>query len=328
MALELFRPFIISQLIKRELVHNIRSANRFIESNRSEVWDILEEVTRDAHVLLNRAPTLHRLGIQAFQPVLTEGKAISIHPLVCTAFNADFDGDQMAVHVPLTEQAKDEAKNLMLSAKNLLKPATGAPIANPGKDIVWGVYYMTTLIPRADGVVKAFSSPEDVVLAYQSGRVTLQEKAKVRMTLDAKKGPEMVETCAGRILVNRIIPEGLPYINDLFTAKKCLEITRICIEECGQERTAKFLDDIKEMGFSYITKSGFSWGMDDLPELGMKKAVLEAGDKSVEEIEEQFNEGLLTRQERYSKIIEVWMNIRDKVTKASREVLDRQGSVY
>ncbi|MFA4906408.1 MAG: DNA-directed RNA polymerase subunit beta', partial [Candidatus Margulisiibacteriota bacterium] len=328
MALELFRPFIICQLIKRELVHNIRSANRFIESNRPEVWDILEDVTRDAYVLLNRAPTLHRLGIQAFQPVLIEGKAISIHPLVCTAFNADFDGDQMAVHVPLTEQAKEEAKNIMLSVKNLLKPATGAPIANPGKDIVWGVYYMTILTPRADGIIKAFAAPADAVLAYESGKVGLQEKVKIRMTLAKARGQEIVETSPGRILVNRIVPEKIPFINDLFTAKKCLEITKLCIEECGQERTAKFLDDIKEMGFAYITKSGFSWGMDDLPELGMKKAVLEAGDRAVEEIEGQFNDGLLTRQERYSKIIEVWMNIRDQVTKASREVLDRRGSVY
>ena len=328
MALELFRPFIISQLIKREFVHNIRSANRFIESNRPEVWDILEEVTRDAYVLLNRAPTLHRLGIQAFQPILTEGKAISVHPLVCTAFNADFDGDQMAVHVPLTEAAKEEAKTLMLSTKNLLKPATGMPISNPGKDMVWGVYYMTMLKSRADDVAKALASPADAILAYQSGKIGLQEKIKVRMQINKEKGVEMLLTSVGRILVNRVIPEKIPYINEAIGAKKCMEITKLCLEYCGQERTAQFLDEIKEMGFTYITKSGFSWGMDDLPELPAKEAMLVEGNKSVAEIEDQFSEGLLTRQERYRKIVEVWMNIRDRVTKASKEVLDRKGSVF
>ena len=328
MALELFRPFIICQLIKRELVHNIRSANRFIESNRPEVWDILEEVTRDAYVLLNRAPTLHRLGIQAFQPVLIEGKAIAVHPLVCTAFNADFDGDQMAVHVPLTEAAKDEAKNLMLSTKNLLKPATGMPISNPGKDIVWGTYYMSTLIPREDGRARAFSSPADAVLAYQSGKIKLQEPIKVRMPLNKGKETEMVVTSVGRVLINRILPEKMPFINDVFTNKKCDDLTKLCLERYGGERTAEFLDDIKEIGFTYITKSGYSWGMDDLPKLAMKKDLLVAGDKAITEIEEQFNDGLLTKHERHNKIIQVWMNIRDQVAKASKDVLDRRGSVY
>lgn len=328
MALELFRPFVISQLIKRELVHNIRSANRFIESNRPEVWDILEEVTRDAHVLLNRAPTLHRLGIQAFQPILIEGKAIAIHPLVCTAFNADFDGDQMAVHVPLTEPAKEEAKNIMLSTKNLLKPATGAPIMNPGKDIVWGAYYMSTMIDREDGVIKIFSSPKDARLAYESGKIKLREKVKVRMALKSSKIQEIIETCVGRIILNEVIPGKIPFINELFVSKTCDEVTRLCLEHYGQEETAEFLDAIKNVGFSYITKSGYSWSMDDLPELSGKKALIERGETAVQIIEEQYREGLLTKQERHSKIIEAWLNVRDQVAKLSREGLDRNGSVY
>jgi len=325
MALELFKPFVISKLINRGYVHNIRSANRYIEANHPEVWDILEEVTKDSLVLLNRAPTLHRLGIQAFQPVLIEGKAIQIHPLVCTAFNADFDGDQMAVHVPLTEEAKQEARELMLSTKNLLKPAHGLPISNPNRDIVWGCYYMTAALPAPERM-KAFGSPEEAMLAYEMGKVKLQELAKVRVKFG--RTSEIIETTVGRLILNRIFPDRIEYVNDHLDGKKLGEIIRGTIVHDGLERTAKLLDDLKATGFIYITKSGFSWGMDYLPDLQGKSELIAEGDRRVNEIEEQFNEGLLTGNERHTKIIEVWTDIKDRIVKLSRDQLDKSGAVF
>ncbi len=327
MALELFKPFIISQLIKREFVHNIRSANRFIESGRPEVWDILEEVVKDAHVLLNRAPTLHRLGIQAFQPVLIEGKAIQLHPLVCSAFNADFDGDQMAVHVPLTEQAKDEAKNIMLSTRNLLKPATGHPISTPKMDIVWGCYYITSLEEIRE-TPKAFSSFQEAILAYKSRIITIKEKIKVREILPGKKKPEIIETNVGRILFNQILPKGLNFYNEVITTKILGEIIKYALELLGQEKTANLLDDIKNLGYYYLTKSGYSWGMDDLPELKDKKALIDEGDQMIDQVNEQYQQGLLTKSERHAKIIEIWTGIKDKIVQLSKDILDKNGPVY
>ncbi|MCX6746039.1 MAG: DNA-directed RNA polymerase subunit beta' [Candidatus Parcubacteria bacterium] len=327
MALELFKPFVICQLIKREYVHNIRSANRFIESNRPEIWDILEEVVKDAHVLLNRAPTLHRLGIQAFRPILIEGKAIQLHPLVCTAFNADFDGDQMAVHVPLTEQAKGEARDLMLSAKNLLKPATGNPITTPKMDIVWGCYYMTSL-EEAKGEPKAFGSFKEAVLAYKSKVVSLQEKIKVRELLPGKKKTEIIETNVGRILFNQLLPKELPFYNEQINTKNLGEFIKYSLEILGKERTARLLDDIKDLGFYYLTLSGFSWGIDDLPVLPEKEALIKEGDKSIDEINEQYQQGLLTKSEKHSKIIEVWTAIKDKIVQLGKDKLDKTGPVY
>jgi DNA-directed RNA polymerase subunit beta' len=327
MALELFKPFIISQLIKREFVHNIRSANRFIESNRPEIWDILEEVVKDAHVLLNRAPTLHRLGIQAFRPRLIEGKAIQLHPLVCSAFNADFDGDQMAVHVPLTEQAKSEAKEIMLSAKNLLKPATGHPITTPKMDIVWGCYYMTSLEEIRE-IPKAFGSFGEAILAYKSKIVTLREKIKVRAVLPGKKKPEIIETNVGRILFNRLLPAELPYYNEQINTKILGDMIKYCLEMLGKEKTAKILDDIKDFGFRYLTISGYSWGMDDLPVLTEKEDIVKGGDKMIDEINEQYQQGLLTKSERHSKIIEVWTGIKDKIVQLGKDKLDKKGPVF
>jgi len=327
MALELFKPFVISQLIKREYVHNIRSANRFIESNRPEIWDILEEVVKDAHVLLNRAPTLHRLGIQAFRPILIEGKAIQLHPLVCTAFNADFDGDQMAVHVPLTEQAKGEARDLMLSAKNLLKPATGNPITTPKMDIVWGCYYMTTL-EEAKGEPKAFGSFKEAILAYKSKVISLQEKIKVRELLPGKKKTEIFETNVGRILFNQLLPKELPFYNEQITTKNLGDFIKYSLEILGKERTARLLDDIKDLGFYYLTLSGFSWGIDDLPVLPEKEALIKEGDKSIDEINEQYQQGLLTKSEKHSKIIEVWTGIKDRIVQLGKDKLDKTGPVY
>ncbi len=325
MALELFKPFVISKLINRGYVHNIRSANRYIEADHAEVWDLLEETTKDSLVLLNRAPTLHRLGIQAFQPVLIEGKAIKIHPLVCTAFNADFDGDQMAVHVPLTEEAKSEARELMLSTRNLLKPAHGNPICTPNRDIVWGCYYMTAANPKPEKLM-AFGSDAEAILAYEMGKIKLQDICKIRHKTG--RTTEIIETTVGRIVLNAIFPESVGFINDHLDGKKIGDIIRRCIVTDGLPRTATLLDDLKNTGFKYITRSGFSWGMDYLPELKGKSELIAEGDKRVEEIEEQYNEGLLTSSERHSKIVEVWMDCKDKIVKLSKEQMNKSGPVF
>lgn len=326
MALELFKPFVISQLIKREFVHNIRSANRFIESNRPEIWDILEEIVKDAHVLLNRAPTLHRLGIQAFKPTLIEGKAIQLHPLVCAAFNADFDGDQMAVHVPLTEQAKAEARDLMLSSKNLLKPATGNPITTPRMDIVWGCYYITEL-KKLRETPRVFSSFEEAILAYKSQVITIQEEIKVRETLPGKEKPEITTLNVGRILFNRILPKELGFFNEQVTTKNLGDLIKFSIEIVGKERTAVLLDDIKDLGFRYLTLSGYSWGMEDLPDLVGKKDILGLGDTQIDEVNDQFQQGLLTKSERHSKIIEIWTGVKDKIVQLGKDSLAKEGPV-
>jgi DNA-directed RNA polymerase subunit beta' len=326
MALELFKPFVISQLIKREFVHNIRSANRFIESNRPEIWDILEEIVRDAHVLLNRAPTLHRLGIQAFKPILIEGKAIQLHPLVCAAFNADFDGDQMAVHVPLTEQAKAEAKDLMLSTKNLLKPATGNPITTPRMDIVWGCYYITQLEKKAKP--RMFGSFSEAILAFKSDIITIQEEIIVRAILPGKKKPERINTNVGRILFNRVLPKELPFYNEQMMTKNLGELIKNAIAIIGKERTAILLDDIKNLGFTYLTLSGYSWGMDDLPDLVGKKEIIGAGDKQIDEVNDQYQQGLLTKSEKHSKIIEIWTGVKDKIVQLGKDSLNKEGPVF
>ena len=324
MALELFRPFVISKLIMRGFVHNIRSANRFIEGDHPEVWDILEETTRDALVLLNRAPTLHRLGIQAFQPILIEGKAIQIHPMVCPSFNADFDGDQMAVHVPLTEEAKAEVRSRMVANRNLLKPATGTPIMRPDKDVAWGCFYMTSMIaPRGVEKPRTFSSVAEAVLAYRLRKIELRETIQVRL----KPNEKPTETNIGRIFFNKGLPEGHAFVNEQLDTKKLTEIIRNCLETYGPEQTAITLDEIKQIGFHYITKSGYSWGMADLPFIAEKRALIEEGDKQIEEVEAQFQEGLLTQAERHSKIVDVWTNIKERVTKLSKEKLPKTGSV-
>jgi len=324
MALELFKPFVISKLIERGFVHNIRSANRFIEADHSEVWDILEEVTKDALVMLNRAPTLHRLGIQAFQPKLIEGKAIQIHPMVCPSFNADFDGDQMAVHVPLTEEAKEEVRTRMVSTGNLLKPATGSPIMRPDKDVAWGIYYMTTIVPPVNREKPmALSDRSDAVMAYRLRKIDLRETVLVRLEAGAKP----VETSVGRIFLNKVIPADWTYVNEQLDAKKLAEMVRKCLEQFGNERTVELLDALKEIGFHYITRSGYSWGMADLPFIPEKKDLITEGDHRIEEIEQQYQEGLLTQSERHSKIVDVWTEIKDRVTKLSKEKLPKKGSV-
>ena len=343
MALELFKPFIISRLIQGEFVHNVRSANRFIESKRSEVWDILEDIVREAYVLLNRAPTLHRLGIQAFKPVLIEGKAIQIHPLVCTAFNADFDGDQMAVHVPLTEEAVREAKEIMLASVNLLKPATGDPVVTPNQDIVWGAFYMThTLLKEEDGKsasapsadsgatadeekIKTFSEASEAIMAYELGHLKLQDPIRLRIK---KLNNKLTVTTTGRILFNDLFPDKLPFYNETLNKKRLGEIVKTAIVLCGSEKTADMLDKIKSTCFAFLTKSGMSWGMDDLPHITEKEGAIKGAEKAIDEIEEQFDEGLLTQSEKHSKIIDIWTEVKDRIEKVSKSYLDPGGSVF
>jgi DNA-directed RNA polymerase subunit beta' len=340
MALELFKPFVMSQLIQRGFVHNVRSASRFIETDRSEVWDILEEITKDSYVLINRAPTLHRLGIQAFKPLLIEGKAIQIHPLVCAAFNADFDGDQMAVHVPLTDEARWEAANIMLSTKNLLKPATGSPVATPNQDIVWGSYYMTALkkedsqiTPEEEKKLKIFHDPNEAITAHQLNKIKLQSLIRVvdpqSIKPGSKKGKrELVTTTVGRILFNQTIPTEISFLNETMTKKKLGNLVKECLVKCGQERTAQLLDEMKRIGFTYLTKSGLSWSMADLPTIPEKQTLIEEAEKKVEETEEQYEMGLLTNNERHQKIIEIWAKVKEDIVKIASDALDPNGSVF
>ncbi len=323
MALELFKPFIIAELIKREIVHNIRSANRFIEADNPEVWDILENIATNSVVLLNRAPTLHRLGIQGFYPKLIEGKAIQIHPMVCPAFNADFDGDQMAVHLPLTEEAREEARNLMLSTRNLLKPATGQPVMKPDKDIAWGIFYMTTLVEPKEDKVRAFASPEEAIYVYKLGKLNIREKIKTRL----ENGGPIFETNVGRIIVNKLFPAEIGFRNEAMGVKQLAEITRVIMERQGFEPAAIFLDKVKDMGFYYVSKSGFSYGIGELPEVKGKQALIDEGDEKVAQIEDQYKEGLLTKKERYSLIVKVWTDVRDRIQKMCSESLVAQSSV-
>ncbi len=327
MALELFKPFVIAKLIAREYAHNVRSANRLIEQGATVVYDILEEVTRGHYVLLNRAPTLHRLGFQAFLPVLIEGKAIQIHPMVCDAYNADFDGDQMAVHVSLTEAAQEEARNIMLSAKNLLKPASGEPVAMPTKDMVLGCYWLTRFEPGKKGEGMVFGSAEEAMLAYHSGAVAL--KAKVRIRLGKEWGNEgLTETCVGRVMFNQILPESVRFINDVMDKKKLQQTVQLVYRDLGIEPTAELLDEIKQLGFHYMTTSGLSWGMDDLKVPTIKKELVAKADEEVLETYEQFRMGLLTDRERYNRVIEIWAQVRDRVADAVTKTLNEYGSVY
>ncbi len=332
MALELFKPFVISKLIGREYAHNVRSANRLIEQGRTEVYDILEEVTKDHYVLLNRAPTLHRLGFQAFQPVLIEGKAIQLHPMVCAAFNADFDGDQMAVHVPLTELAQKEAREIMVSAHNLLKPASGDPVMTPDKDVVVGCYYITRIRLGQKGEGKIFSSPAEAILAYNNGYVHIQAKIKVRLSAEGGsvtggENGEIVETSVGRLIFNKVVPPELGFRNDNFDKKKLQGLVREAHRLLGNEKTAELIDEIKRTGFYYMKKSGLSWGMDDLLVPAGKYETLKTADGEVEGTYQQYQEGLLTEDERYNRVVEIWADVSEKIAKSVNGTVAEYGSV-
>ncbi|MFH0805290.1 MAG: DNA-directed RNA polymerase subunit beta', partial [Patescibacteria group bacterium] len=325
MALELFKPFVINKLVERGLAHNVRGAGRLIEEEIDEVWGILEEVTKNRYVLLNRAPTLHRLGIQAFQPVLVEGKAIRIHPLVCHAFNADFDGDQMAVHLPLSDEAQKEAKEIMLSSTNLLKPATGEPVVIPTQDMVLGCYWMTKIKDGLVGEGKIFANPEEALLAKHFGQVHLKAKIKVRLKPEDK---ELVETSVGRIIFNEPLPSKIGFINKTMKSSDLRKLISESIDKLGIEKTALIMDKIKRMGFKYATTSGISWCMGDLNVPVEKKKWIEKADKEVELIQSQYNDGLLTDGERKSRVIEIWNGVKEKISQKTSEVLDKDSSVF
>ena len=325
MALELFKPFIISKLIGRGTVHNIRSANRYIEAGHEDVWDILEEVVKHAHVFLNRAPTLHRLGIQAFKPVLIEGLAIQIHPLVCSAFNADFDGDQMAVHVPLTEEANWEAANIMLSSKNLLKPANGQPITTPQQDIVWGCYYLTT--QNNNDKAPAYSSIGEATLAYDKKIITLQDKIRILFAKKPEDKEKIIETSLGRIFFNRVLPPDYPFVNERISKKQLGKILQDILYQFGPEETVSTLDRLKNLGFKYLTYSAQSLGMDDLAEVPERKELIAAGNKEVDNIDQQYQMGLLTADERHEKIIELWLKVNTQVLEKVKKVLPEGNSI-
>ncbi len=322
MALELFKPFVISKLIAREFAHNVRSANRLIEQGKTEVYDILEEVTKDHYVLLNRAPTLHRLGFQAFQPVLIEGKAIQLHPMVCAAFNADFDGDQMAVHVPLTEAAQKEAREIMVSAHNLLKPASGDPVMTPDKDVVVGCYYITKIRDGLKGEGKTFTDSKEAILAYNNGYVHAQAKIKVRLD-----SGEVVETSVGRLIFNKIVPKDFGFVNETLDKKKLQGLIRQAHRSLGNQKTAELIDEIKRIGFYYMKKSGLSWGMDDLILPKEKYDMLKEADEEVERTYQEYREGLLTGEERKNRVVEIWAEISEKIAKSVTKDVDEHGSV-
>jgi DNA-directed RNA polymerase subunit beta' len=330
MALELFKPFIFSKLQLRGEASTIKAAKRLVEREGPEVWDILEEVIREHPVLLNRAPTLHRLGIQAFEPVLIEGKAIQLHPLVCTAFNADFDGDQMAVHVPLSIEAQLEARALMMSSNNILSPANGDPIIVPSQDVVLGLYYMTRERVGAKGEGMAFGDVAEVHRAYESRNIDLQAKVKVRLVEHIRdaggqlvKNIRVVDTTAGRALLSEILPKGLSFdaINQDMTKKIISATINACYRTVGLKETVVFADQLMYTGFQYATRAGVSIGVDDMVVPQQKTKILATAEKEVKEIQEQYSSGLVTNGERYNKVVDIWSRTNDQVAKAMMEKL-------
>lgn len=389
MALELFKPFVMRRLVEYNFAHNIKSAKRLVDRESPEVWDVLEEVTRERPVLLNRAPTLHRLGIQAFEVVLIEGSAIQIHPLVCAAFNADFDGDQMAVHVPLSDAAVREARELMLSSVNLLKPSSGEPIVGPSKDMVLGCYYLTAAAPNVKGAGKAFAEPDEVRLAYDLGVVDLRAPIKLRfrdwadevLLDDMGLEPEVAEplqrhgvrtagdivrilvserslltdklglstravedlrvkllakhvrpnklpqtglldTTVGRVLFNMSLPRPLQFVNDVMDKKRLNDFVGVCYELMGPEVTAEVVDEIKRLGFTYATVSGMTIAVSDITVPESKQQVLEETAARVEETERQYRRGLITEEEQYNKVVELWTRATDEITQAVKNLMD------
>ncbi len=323
MALELFRPFVISKLMEKEIVHNIKSANLLIQQEAPEVWEALEEVIKGKYVLLNRAPTLHRLGIQAFKPSLIEGLAIRIPALVCGGFNADFDGDQMAVHLPLSDEAQKEAKERMASDKNLLKPATGLPVVHLTQDIVLGIYYLTYSLEKKNKD-KFFVDENEVLLSLERGEISLQEPIKVKI-----RNGEMIETTAGRVVFNSILPEDFSFVNSLIRKKELKTITNQLIVNYGMEVAADILDKIKELGFRYATFSGISWGMNDLKVPASKKEIVKHAEEKTNQVKQEYLEGLLSRSEEKSKIDEFWTKAKERLKEAVlKESLEPGNSVY
>jgi len=321
MAVELFKPFIIRKLIERGMVKTVKSAKKLVDKKGQEVWEILEHIIDGHPVLLNRAPTLHRLGIQAFQPVLVEGKAIQIHPMVCTAFNADFDGDQMAVHVPLSYDSQLEARILMLSSHNILSPSNGAPIVHPTQDQVLGCYYLTKSKNNDLGEGKIFSSTDEVIIAYNSKKIGLHAKIKVRIN------GEMVDTTTGRVIFNQIVPKEIGFFNELLNKKRLIQIVLQVFRTCGNVRTAEFLDDLKTLGFNYATRAGLSVSVGDVIIPKEKDEILAKALREVDNVQNQYYRGFITNGERYNKVIDIWTRTTNKVAERLFDALqhDREG---
>lgn len=331
MALELFKPFVFAKLQRRGLATTIKAAKKLVEREEAEVWDILEEVIREHPVLLNRAPTLHRLGIQAFEPVLIEGKAIQLHPLVCTAFNADFDGDQMAVHVPLSLEAQLEARALMMSTNNILSPANGEPIIVPSQDVVLGLYYMSRALENKKGEGMVFANTSEVKRAYDNRVVELHAKVKVRITqvdvdtVDGKRtsGTSIVDTTVGRALLSEILPEGLPFqlANTEMTKKNISRLINSSYRLLGLKDTVVFADKLMYTGYAYATRAGVSIGIDDMLIPDEKKGILTEAEAEVLEIQEQYQSGLVTAGERYNKVVDIWSRTSERIAKAMMDTI-------
>ena len=326
MALELFRPFVMHKLVEYNYAINVKGAKRLIERESPEVWGVLEEVIKTRPVLLNRAPTLHRLGIQAFEPVLVEGSAIHIHPLVCSAFNADFDGDQMAVHVPLSDAAVREARELMLASRNLLRPANGEPEVGPSKDMVLGCYYMTLEHPGVKGEGKVFASFDEVELAYRLGVVHIHARCKFQFQANGQQ-PKLIDTTVGRVLFNAVLPEELRFVNDVLDKGKLKALVSEAYRKLGLDGTAQVVDAIKDIGFEYAMRSGTTMAIDDIHVPASKAQILEEVNLRVAEVERQFRRGLITDNERYVKTVELWTEATDEVTAAVAGELDPYSSL-
>ena len=344
MAIELFKPFVMKELAAKGIAHNIKQAKKMVERLQIEVWDVLEDVIKEHPVMLNRAPTLHRLGIQAFEPILVEGKAIKLHPLVCTAFNADFDGDQMAVHLPLSVEAQAECRFLLLSPNNLLKPSDGGPVAVPSQDMVLGIYYLTQERPGALGEGKIFKNVNEAILAYENGAITLHSKIVVRMTKTLEDGSVIsgnVESTLGRFIFNEILPQDLGLTKreseedmlklevDYHVGKKQLKkILEKVINTHGATKTAEVLDDIKAMGYKYSTRAAMTVSISDMTVPESKKEILEEAEKTVDKITRNFRRGFITDEERYKEVITTWQDADSKITKALLGGLDKYNNIY
>ena len=325
MALELFKPFVYGKLENRELATTIKAAKKLVERETPEVWEVLEEVIREHPVLLNRAPTLHRLGLQAFEPKLIEGKAIQLHPLVCVAFNADFDGDQMAVHVPLTLEAQLEARALMMSTNNILSPADGAPIINPTQDVVLGLYYMTRDNANSSGGGRFFSNPDEVLRAYETGSLDIHSPVKVRIN-HSEDETSLENSTVGRILIWRITPDevGFENINNVLNKKSVSKLVDISYRKAGLKKTVIFADQLMYLGFDFSTRSGSSIGVNDFVIPEEKAKIIDTSEKEVKAIEKQFDSGLVTRGERYNKVIDIWSRANEQVAKAMMEKISTE----
>src|SRR5436305_1271349 len=340
MALELFKPFVMRKLVEQNFAHNIKSAKRFVERVKPEVWDVLEEVIKDHPVLLNRAPTLHRLGIQAFEAVLVEGSAIQLHPLVCSAFNADFDGDQMAVHVPLSEKAQDEARQFMMSNRNLLSPADGKPSIGASQDMVLGCFYLTQDRPNKKGEGRRFTDTNEALLAYQHGVVDLQARIRVRLgyvdvydnpppeTLTLQSNGKLVETTVGRIIFNEALPERLRFKNYAMKKENLKQIIADFFKGYGRGKTSELADEIKRLGFSYATKIGVTIAISDVKVPGGKQEELAKADVKIGELEDEYRDGLNTDHEKDKPREKVWTGVSQNVTKMVESTLDPYGSIY